>query len=79
MRRVVRFAVAAVVVLAASLAVGAGGASAGRVDPPGHRDANQCFWPSGVDVNELFGVPEQFHHFSTARRTSARESTGAHL
>ena len=31
-------------VVAASLAVGVGGASASRVDPPGHRDANQCFW-----------------------------------
>ena len=64
MRRVLRFAVMALVVLAASLASGVGGASAARVDPPGHEDANHCFWFfSGVDLNELFGVPEQFHHF----------------
>ena len=59
-----RALVALAAVVAASLAVGAGGASAGRVDPPGHRDANHCFWFfSGVDLNELYGVPEQFHHF----------------
>jgi hypothetical protein len=58
-----RALVALAAAVAASLAVGAGSAAAGRVDPPGHKDANQCFWPSGVDVNQLFGVPEQFHHF----------------
>ena len=58
-----RALVALAAVVAASLAVGAGTASAGRADPPGHEDANHCFWFSGVDVNELFGVPEQFHHF----------------
>ena len=58
-----RALVALAAVVAASLAVGAGSASAGRVDPPGHQDANHCFWFSGVDLNELYGVPEQFHHF----------------
>ena len=64
MRRVVRFAVTALVVLAASLAVGVGGASASRVDPPGQPDANHCLFFSGVDLNELYGVPEQFHHLA---------------
>ena len=67
-----RALVALAAVVAASLAVGVGGASAGRVDPPGHEDANHCFWFSGVDVNELFGVPEQFHHF-LCRELSAGE------
>jgi len=58
-----RALVALAAVVAASLAVGAGGASAGRVDPPGHRDANHCFFFSGVDLNELFGVHEQFRDF----------------
>src|SRR5215217_265513 len=35
-------------------------AVAGRVDPPG-RQANNCVHPtSGVSLNELFDVPEQF-------------------
>ena len=35
-------------------------ASAGRVDPPG-REVNDCVHPSsGVSLNELFDVPEQF-------------------
>ena len=68
-----RALVALAAVFAASLTVGAGGASAGRVDPPGHQDANHCFWFSGVDVNELFGVPEQFHHFLFCRELSAGE------
>ena len=57
-----RALVALAAVVAASVAVGAGSASARRADPPGHKDANQCLWFSGVDVNELFGVPDQFHH-----------------
>ncbi len=68
-----RALVALAAVVAASLAVGAGSASAGRVDPPGHQDTNHCFWFSGVDVNELFGVPEQFHHFLVCRELSAGE------
>ncbi|MGH3079852.1 MAG: hypothetical protein ACRDNH_01790 [Gaiellaceae bacterium] len=55
-----RALVALAAVVAAWLVVGAGGASAGRVDPPGHQDANHCIIPSGVDLNALFGVPEQF-------------------
>ncbi len=58
-----RALVALAAVVAASLAVGVGGASADRVDPPGHQDANHCFWFSGADLNELFSVPDQFHHF----------------
>jgi hypothetical protein len=67
-----RALVALATVVATSLAVGAGGASAARIDPPGHQDANHCFWFSGVDVNELFGVSEQFHHF-LCRELSAGE------
>lgn len=57
-----RALVALAAVVATSLAVGAGGAS-GRVGPPGHQDANHCIYFTGVDLNELFGVPEQFHNF----------------
>ena len=59
-------------VFAASLAVGAGSASAGRVDPPGRQDANHCFFFTGVDLNDLFGVPEQFRDF-LCREVSAGE------
>ena len=55
--------IALAAVFAASLAVGAGGASARRVDPPGRQDANHCFFFTGVDLNDLFGVPEQFRDF----------------
>jgi hypothetical protein len=72
MRRVLRFAVTVLVMVAASLTAGAGGAAAGRVDPPGQQDANHCFWFSGVDVNALYGVPDQFHHF-LCRELSAGE------
>jgi hypothetical protein len=47
-------------VLAATSWVGVTGASAGRLDPPGHRDANHCVNPAGVDLNELYGVSTQF-------------------
>jgi hypothetical protein len=46
--------------LATALAFGVGNASAGRDDPPGHRDANHCFNSFGVDLNELYGVSDQF-------------------
>lgn len=48
------------VLVCAMVGVTAGTAAAGRVDPPGRRDANHCVTPSGVDLNLLFGVPEQF-------------------
>jgi hypothetical protein len=67
-----RALVALAAAVAASLALGAGGASASRVDPPGHQGANQCIFFSGVDLNELFGVPEQFTHFF-CRELSAGE------
>ena len=68
-----RALVALAAAIATSLSVGAGGASAARVDPPGHRDSNQCFWFSGVDLNELSGVPDQFHHFFCREPLSAGE------
>jgi hypothetical protein len=34
-------------------------AEAGRVDPPGHQDANHCVSTFGVDLNDLYGVSEQ--------------------
>jgi hypothetical protein len=55
-----RALIALCAVLAASLAFGASGATAGRVDPPGHQDGNQCINASGVDLNALYGVSEQF-------------------
>jgi hypothetical protein len=58
-----RALVALAVVVATWLVVSSGGASAGRVDPPGHQDANHCVNDSGVDMNVLFGVPEQFRNF----------------
>jgi hypothetical protein len=71
-----RALVALAAAVAAFLAVGASGASAGRVDPPGHQDSNHCFWFfSGVDLNELYGVPEQFHHFLSC---SGHLSAGEH-
>jgi hypothetical protein len=51
---------ALVVVVLASVTFGASGASAGRLDPPGHGDANQCFNSLGVDLNELYGISDQF-------------------
>jgi hypothetical protein len=54
--------VALAAVVATWLVVGAGGASAGRVDPPGHQDANHCINDQEVDMNVLFGVPEQFRN-----------------
>ena len=73
MRRLLGFAATALGLLAASLAVGAGGASASRVYPPGDKDANHCIFSTGVDLNELFGVPEQFHHFYCPEALSAGE------
>lgn len=58
-----RAPVALAAVVATWLVVGAGGASAGRVDPPGHKDANHCVNPFGVDLNVLFGVPEHIRTF----------------
>ena len=52
-------ALALTAVLAVSLAFGAPGASAQRLDPPGHRDSNQCVNSFGVDLNELFGISDQ--------------------
>jgi hypothetical protein len=49
-------------VLASSLAFGVGPASAGRDDPPGDPDANHCFNAFGVDLNELYGVSDQFRN-----------------
>jgi hypothetical protein len=46
--------------LAMSFAVGVSAASAGRIDPPGHDDANQCSNEFGVDLNELYGISDQF-------------------
>jgi hypothetical protein len=57
-----RALVALAAVVATSLVVGASSASAGRVDPPGHQDANQCINDAGVDMNVLYGVPEQFRN-----------------
>lgn len=48
--------------LAISFALGVSSASAGRVDPPGHRDANHCINAFGVDLNELYGVSDQFRN-----------------
>ena len=52
-------ALALTAVLAVSLAFGAPGASAERLDPPGHRDGNHCVNSFGVDLNDLFGVSDQ--------------------
>jgi hypothetical protein len=45
--------------VAASLAL-AGGASARRADPPGHPDGNHCINIFGVDLNQVYGVSDQF-------------------
>lgn len=38
-------------------------AEAGRVDPPGHQDANHCVSSFGVDLNDLYGVSDQIRMF----------------
>jgi hypothetical protein len=48
--------------LAASFVIAVGTASAGRDDPPGDRDANHCINSFGIDLNELYGVPDQFRN-----------------
>jgi hypothetical protein len=50
-------------VITASVAIAAGEASAGRPDPPGHTDANHCVNSFGVDLNDLYGVSDQFRTF----------------
>ena len=52
-----------------SLAFG-GAASAVRVDPPGHIDANHCVNLFGVDLNELFGISDQIRSFSCREVTA---------
>ena len=47
--------------LALSFALGVSGASAGRIDAPGH-DANHCINAFGIDLNELYGVSDQFRN-----------------
>jgi len=44
------------------VAAGVGDASAGRIDPPGHSDGNHCLNEFDVDLNELYGVAEQFRN-----------------
>ncbi len=48
--------------VATSLLFGIGTASAGRDDPPGDRDANHCVNSLGVDLNELYGISDQFRN-----------------
>lgn len=47
-------------IVSSSLAISVGDATAKRTDPPGHHDANQCQNPAGVNLNELYGVSDQF-------------------
>jgi hypothetical protein len=51
---------------------GVGSTSAGRDDPPGDRDANHCINSFGVDLNELYGISDQFRNFE-CRVVSAGE------
>src|SRR5262245_24804215 len=46
--------------------------AAGRIDPPGHDDANHCMNAFDVDLNELYGVSDQFRNFD-CRAVSAGE------
>lgn len=50
-------------VLATSMLLSLGAKSAGRLDPPGHLDGNRCVNASGVDLNDLYAVSEQFRIF----------------
>jgi len=59
-------------VLAMSFALGVSGASAGRIDPPGHDDANHCINAFDVDVNELYEISDQLRNFD-CRVVSAGE------
>ena len=51
------------VAIATAMLLPIGAKSAGRLDPPGHRDGNHCVNASGVDLNDLYAVPEQFRTF----------------
>jgi len=46
-------------VLATSMLLSFRGEAAGRLDPPGHEDGNHCVNVFGVDLNAIYGVPEQ--------------------
>jgi hypothetical protein len=60
-------------VIAASTLSAASGASAGRLDPPGHNEGvHHCVNSFGVDYNELFGITEQLRTFE-CRDISAGE------
>jgi hypothetical protein len=59
-------------VLATSLLLSFRVESAGRVDPIGHQDGNHCVNASGADLNDLYGVSEQFRTFE-CRVVSAGE------
>lgn len=61
-RRGTAACVTLVSVLAMSFAFGVRSASAGRIDPPGHDDANHCINELGVDFNELYGISDQFRN-----------------
>src|SRR5262245_52058516 len=49
-------------VLALLVALGVGDAYAGRIDPPGYDDANHCLNEFDVDLNELYGITDQFRN-----------------
>ncbi len=56
----VRGLITVLAAITASLAFGVSAASAARTDPPGHQDANHCLNGSGIDLNELYGISDQF-------------------
>ena len=51
---------AALLAVVSSLAISIGEVDAKRADPPGHDDANHCGSEFGVDLNDLFGISDQF-------------------
>lgn len=52
--------ISSIAVIAATMTLGVSVASAGRVDPPGHRSGNHCVNFDGVDFNVLYGISDQF-------------------
>jgi hypothetical protein len=61
-----------IAIVAVFIGVSAGSASAGRIDPPGHSDGNHCVNAFGIDLNDLYGISDQFRVFE-CRELSAGE------
>ena len=68
-----RLLVAPVAILLAIASLPAGDLSAGRLDPPGHEDANRCINDFGVDLNALYGVSAQMQTADCRQQTAGEQ------